>query len=373
MVRPVMFNNVFDANLWAAVPFHFWSVTAFMFGCFIGSFLNVCIYRMPIGESIIWPPSHCPKCKYQIPWYLNVPLVTWLSLRGKCANCSMPISPRYFAVELLTGICFLSAWLMHGRVSTGVALCYFVLLAGFIVASFIDFEHYIIPDEITLGGTVVGFILSFFVPALHQTTKTSVSLERSFWGIVVGAGIVYLVLRTAKVFLGKETWMLEPDTNVIFGETSIKLPDKEVPFEELFYRKSDVIVIQAKIVKVEDKTWENVALRLSPEQLTIGEDKFDPANVPHMEVVTSEITVPREAMGLGDVKYMAAIGAFLGWQGAAFSLMFSSVVGVVFTGVLYLINPNGYHNRIQYGPYISIAAVTWMFGGKELVTWWLNR
>ena len=92
-----------DCETGRLVPFHFWSLVFFVLGCIVGSFLNVCIHRMPLGMSIVTPPSHCPHCKYSIPWYLNIPLVTWLALRGRCKNCGAPISPRYFIVELLTG------------------------------------------------------------------------------------------------------------------------------------------------------------------------------------------------------------------------------------------------------------------------------
>src|SRR5258706_5780113 len=163
-------KGIFDPLVWAQVPFHFWSVTFFVFGTMVGSFLNVCIHRMPRGESIVSPPSHCPHCQYSIPWFLNMPLVTWLYLRGKCANCRAPISIRYFLVELLTGIAFLACWLSAGRAFPLLALAYCVVLSGFIVATFIDFEHFIIPDEITLGGIVAGVLCSFAVPALHHRT-----------------------------------------------------------------------------------------------------------------------------------------------------------------------------------------------------------
>ena len=115
----------FDSHNWAAVPFHFWSVVFFVFGSIVGSFLNVCIHRLPLGESIVSPPSHCPHCKYSIPWYLNIPLVTWLYLRGKCRNCGAPISIRYFLVELLTAVVFLGCWLAYRRQSVvaGAGLC----------------------------------------------------------------------------------------------------------------------------------------------------------------------------------------------------------------------------------------------------------
>ena len=101
-------HNTFDAGNWGAVPFHFWTLVFFVFGTIVGSFLNVCIHRLPLGESIVSPKSHCPHCKYSIPWYLNIPIATWIWVRGRCRNCGEPISARYFAVELLTGLMFLS-------------------------------------------------------------------------------------------------------------------------------------------------------------------------------------------------------------------------------------------------------------------------
>jgi leader peptidase (prepilin peptidase)/N-methyltransferase len=230
-----------DNELWL-MPFHFWTVILFILGCIVGSFLNVCIYRMPRGESIVHPPSHCPHCGYHIPWYLNVPLFTWLWLRGRCAHCQAPITVRYFVVELLTGIAFLSCWLGFGRYSIGLALCYCVLLGGLLVATFIDFEHFIIPDEITVGGIVVGFLLSFFVPALHHAASVPASLKQSALGIGVGAAALYTVLRLGKLAFGKQQFQLPPDSKVVFTETSLQLPDQEIPFDELFYRQSDTVV-----------------------------------------------------------------------------------------------------------------------------------
>src|SRR5580692_9061073 len=109
-------SATFDSANWA-MPFHFWSGVFFVLGCVVGSFLNVVIYRLPLGQSIVSPPSHCPHCNYSIPWYLNIPLVTWLYLGGKCANCRAPISIRYFLVELLTGAAFLCCWLYAGHYS----------------------------------------------------------------------------------------------------------------------------------------------------------------------------------------------------------------------------------------------------------------
>src|SRR5947199_2803491 len=166
-----MLRAMFQPQYWAGVPFHLLSVVFFAFVCIVRSFLNVCIHRMPAGQSIISPPSHCPHCKYSIPWYLNIPLITWLYLRGKCKNCGAPISSRYFLVELLSGVTFLGCWLAFGRQSALLALIYALFLAGLIVATFIDLEHYIIPDEITIGGMVAGFAFSCLMPGLHQASS----------------------------------------------------------------------------------------------------------------------------------------------------------------------------------------------------------
>src|SRR5512135_2095291 len=198
-----MLDAILDWRNWGAVPFHFWSVVLFVFGSMVGSFLNVCIHRLPLGESVVSPPSHCPHCRYSIPWYLNIPLVTWLYLQGKCRNCGALISIRYFLVELLTAVTFLSCWLAFGSQSAWLALIYAFFLAGLIAATFIDFEHFIIPDEITIGGAVVGFVCSFLVPRLHDTQSLGQAMKSSLLGIAVGAGIIYLILRIGKLLFGR--------------------------------------------------------------------------------------------------------------------------------------------------------------------------
>jgi leader peptidase (prepilin peptidase) / N-methyltransferase len=363
-------DAIFNAHNWELVPFHFWSLTFFALGCIVGSFLNVCIYRMPLGLSVVSPPSHCPHCKYAIPFYLNVPLVTWLWLGGKCKNCRAPISPRYFIVELLTGIAFLSCWLKfgdsnHPLPSLALALVYAIFLAGLICATFIDFEHFIIPDEITLGGIVVGFAASFMLPSLHGADSFKTGMWQGALGILVGAGVIYAVLRLGKLMFGRQKLKLPPDSKVIFTETAVCLPGQEIPYDEIFYRKSDVIVLSARMIELVDRGYQDVTLRLSPSALQIGDEKINPDDVAYLEAVCSEITLPREAMGLGDVKFMGAIGAFIGWQGAIFSLMVSSMIGAAVGILLILLRRREWSSRMPYGPYIAVAAVIWIFGGKK--------
>jgi leader peptidase (prepilin peptidase) / N-methyltransferase len=365
---------MFDPKIWAVVPFHFWTLCFFVFGCMVGSFLNVCIHRMPRDESIVSPPSHCPHCGYTIPWYLNIPLVTWCWLRGQCANCHAPISIRYFLVELLTGSVFAGCWLRFGHQHALVAVVFCVLIAGLIAATFIDFEHFIIPDEITFGGMAAGFCASFLVPASHlslpffQPMRTSgAAMVDSIIGMIVGAVVVYGMLRLGKLLFGRYKILLPPATRVFFTETAVKFPDQEIEYEELFYRSSDSIHLQAAHVELIDRCYQNVAVRLQPERLQIGEDIFAPEDVLHMEAVTDQVVLPREAMGLGDVKFMAAIGAFLGWPGVLFSLAVSAIVGSAFGIGMILVNKQSWSSRMPYGPYIAVAALIWIFDGPNCV------
>jgi len=352
---------IFDTETWARVPFHFWSVVFFVFGSMVGSFLNVCIYRMPLGLSVVSPPSHCPHCKYSIPWFLNMPLLTWVLLRGKCKSCGAPISPRYIGVELLTAVAFLGCWLAFGHQSAWLALVYGLFVSGLIVATFIDFEHFIIPDEITIGGTVVGFMCSMLFPALHAEESVKGAIIKSLIGLAVGGGIVYLILRAGKLMFGRQRVELPADTKIVFSETAVHLPDKDIPYEELFYRQSDVITMHARTLELVDRGYRDVLVRLSPKHLCIGDEKFEPETVPHMEAVSTEIVLPREAMGFGDVKFMAAIGAFLGWQATIFSLMVSSMIGALVGVTLIVAGRREWSSRLPYGPYIAVAAAIWVF------------
>ena len=367
-----MLSPIFDPRNWAAVPFHFWSVVFFAFGCIVGSFLNVCIYRLPLGQSVISPPSHCPNCQYSIPWYLNIPLVTWLSLRGKCRNCGAPISLRYFLVELLTGVTFMGCWLAFGRQSPAMTLIYGIFLAGLIAATFIDLEHFIIPDEITIGGMVVGFAGSFLVPALQQQSSLTAAMRESLLGLGVGAGVVYSILRLGKLFFGRQKLALPVDTKIVFGETALQLPDRVILYEDLFYRPSDVIALQARTVELVDRCYKDVQVRLTTGCLQIGEEKINPEQVPLLEAVSSELVLPREAMGLGDVKFMGAIGAFLGWQAVIFSLVVSSFVGALVGLSLVLAGKRALSSRLPYGPYIALAAALWVFAGRDVVAWYVR-
>ena len=177
-------------------------VVWFALGACVGSFLNVCIHRLPREQSIVWPRSRCPSCSHAIAWYDNIPLLSYLLLGGRCRHCQRPIHWRYPVVEALSGA--MSAAVVS-RFGMGlVGAIYLLFVWALIVVSFIDVEHQIIPDEISLGGLVVGLLLSFVVPQLHGTDQALIAARRSIIGAVVGGGLLYATGVMGGVLFRKE-------------------------------------------------------------------------------------------------------------------------------------------------------------------------
>jgi leader peptidase (prepilin peptidase)/N-methyltransferase len=172
------------------------SVLSFCFGACLGSFLNVCIHRIPLDQSVVVPRSHCPHCKNPIPFYHNIPLLSYLLLRGKCANCRAGISPRYFMVELLTAVLIWLVWHQYGLDPR--TLIYWMVIGGLILGTFVDLEHMILPDRVTIGGMVLGPLFSLAVPMLHGTTDRLEALVASGIGLAAGFGTLWLVSKLGK-------------------------------------------------------------------------------------------------------------------------------------------------------------------------------
>jgi len=189
-------------------------VFALLVGACVGSFLNVCIYRIPLGLSVVAPRSFCPACKTPIPLWWNIPLLSWLMLGGKCRACKAPISARYFCVEALTAALFGLVFLQwdafsppfFGLAPRDVFLLpvFMAFAASLVCASFIDLDHYILPDRITIGGTVAGLALSPLLPQLHNTTVWHEALLRSALGAACGFGALWLVAVLGKLAFKKE-------------------------------------------------------------------------------------------------------------------------------------------------------------------------
>jgi len=182
----------------------FFAAMAAIFGALTGSFLNVCIYRIPADRSIIFPGSTC-ACGRPIPFYHNIPIVTWLILRGRASCCGAPFSIRYPAIELLTSVLFLWVWMIYSPV---VALIGMLFVAFLICATFIDLDHMIIPDRFSIGGMVLGVVISFIFPALHGVEGLPLvsniqSGVTAIVGALVGAGLVYWIAVLGEIVFRK--------------------------------------------------------------------------------------------------------------------------------------------------------------------------
>ncbi len=173
-------------------------VTVFLLGLCVGSFLNVCIYRLPAETSIVRPGSMCPVCKTPIRAYDNIPLLSYLLLGGRCRKCKTPIPIRYPLVELITGLLALAALARFGP--TMAAGVIFIFCAALIAVTFIDIDHQIIPDSITLPGILFFLAIRLILP--HQ--NAAVALFHSVLGIVAGGGSLFLVAWTYQALTGKE-------------------------------------------------------------------------------------------------------------------------------------------------------------------------
>jgi leader peptidase (prepilin peptidase)/N-methyltransferase len=256
----------------------------FVFGASIGSFLNVCIYRLPAGRSVVTPRSACPHCRVTIPWYDNIPVVSWFILRGRCRSCGIPFSPRYAVVEAAAGgLAVLhfarfgpsaEALFLRGEAAgLAVAAITFAFACALLVVALIDLDHQIIPNAITLPGIAAGLLASAVLP---------VSLRDAAIGAALGGGVLIAV---AKGYLA----------------------------------------------------------------------------------VTG-----REGMGLGDVKLLAMIGAFLGWPAVLFSLLTASVTGAAVMVVVLALSRRGLRQAFPFGPFLCLAGLAYVFVGARAVAWYLS-
>ena len=297
---------VFDyAQIAADFPY-FFPLTVFVFGLCVGSFLNVVIYRVPAEKSVVTPGSHC-GCGQPIRWFDNIPVLSWLLLRGRGRCCGRPFSVRYPFVELLTGILFLVCWLHH---PPAVAVCGWIFVGCLVAATFIDLDHFIIPDVFTIGLGVIGVLLSGFVPALHGQhgdfflTDSLRSVTASLQGLFVGSGLVLWIALVAEAVLRKE------------------------------------------------------------------------------------------AMGFGDVKFVGAIGAFCGWQGAVFAMFGGALVGTLWFALALIWEkitgrratvappsetpegdsaPLAFGAHVPFGPMLAIAGALYFLGLRGPVLSWFGE
>jgi len=350
------------------------TVFAFLLGACIGSFLNVAIYRMPLGLSVNKPRrSFCPHCNYMIPWYRNLPLVSWLMLRGKCANCSAPIAFRYFGVEFLTACLFLAVWLTQ---PWELALPLWILLGLLIVATFIDFDYFIIPDEITIGGTVIGLVCAFVFPGLMDVDSRWYALLFSACGAALGFGVLWAISFFGKVAFGRKKMAFDPPQQFEWKREGdhavVTLGEESMPWDELFTNEKDVLTLECVELEMGELKVTELTVRSRYEQITVQEKEYDLNAVERFSARIRAMQFKRDAMGFGDVKFIACIGAFLGWQAVLLTIIVASITGAAIGLAALITGQRDRSSKIPFGPYLALGALVWIFAGPQLVAWYFN-
>ncbi len=353
---------------------YLFSTVAFLFGASIGSFLNVCIYRLPLDLSVNDPKrSFCPSCKKQIAWHHNLPLISWLYLRGRCPNCGSRIAFRYFAVELLTALMFLAVWRCF---PWEVAIAYWVLLSLLIAATFIDFEHFIIPDEITLGGVAAGLVASFLVPELMLADGRWQALLLSLGSAALGYALLWIVLEGGKLVFGKKRIRLDapvPFTWTRNGDDAdFVVGDERGLWSDNFAREKDQLILDCTEAIIDGRSLGLTSLRFHYNRVAVAGEDIMLDNVATISGVVRELQIPREAMGRGDLKFLAAIGAFLGWRAVLFSVFGGSLLGSLVGIGTMLLGKRAWSAKLPFGPYLAAGALIWMFFGDALLRWYVG-
>ena len=345
---------------------------AFVTGAVVGSFLNVCIYRLPLDLSVNKPRrSFCPSCKKQLTWAENIPLLSWMFLRGRCANCGSRISFRYFAVEMLTGLLFLALW---WQLPWDIAIAYWVFASLLIVATFVDFEHFIIPDEVTIGGTVAGIIASVIVPALMHSESRLIAFGLSIFSAALGYGLLWLVLEGGKLVFGKKKIRLDAPTPFTWtrngDDADFVVGEERGLWSDHFARESDQLLLLCDEAVIDERNVGSTTLRFHYNRVNVegAEMQLDQLDV--IQGMVRELQIPREAMGRGDLKFLACIGAFLGWQAVLFSVFAGSLLGSLVGVVTMLIGKRVWSAKLPFGPYLAAGALVWMFFGAALLHWY---
>jgi leader peptidase (prepilin peptidase)/N-methyltransferase len=345
---------------------------ALVFGAAVGSFLNVCIYRWPVDLSINRPRrSFCPNCKQPIPWHQNLPLISWIVLRGRCANCGAKISFRYFAVELVTALLFLAIW---ESFPWQVAIAYWIFVSFLIIGTFIDFEHFIIPDRITIGGVIAGVVCSATVPALMGTDSRLAACLRAVLAAALGYVILLIVLEAGKIAFGRKHIRFDAPTPFTWtkrgDDADFVVGTEESLWSDYFAREKDRLLLECNEVRIDHHTYANVTLDFRYDRVRAEGHVIMLDDVTQISGVARELVIPREAMGRGDLKFLAAIGAFLGWRAVLFSLFAGSLLGSIVGLITLVVGKRVWSAKLPFGPYLASGAVTWMFFGEIFLRWY---
>lgn len=373
-------------------------VFSFLIGLVFGSFFGCCIHRLPRDISLLRPAiSFCPSCQKPIAWYYNIPIFGWLWLRGRCHECGERISPRYPLVEAITAVFFAVAFWRFGF---PLVIPIWIFGSLLILTTFIDIEFFLIPDVLSKPGIVAGIASSLLFPELHATSSRLMAGGLSIAGVLVGGGLLFLISELGKLAFGRYKVILSAPSPFSFQAASpangsehqrttanvdegqrtaansseedarIVIDGEPFGWADHFSRKKDRIRIRAEEVTINGGDFQTIDLIFYYDRLETVHGTIPLANLRSVVGRTAYAEFPREAMGLGDVKLIAAIGAFTGWPGVLFTIPAASLVSAIYGIGTILIGRKDWSSKIPFGPYLAIAALFWIFCGKEFLAWY---
>jgi leader peptidase (prepilin peptidase) / N-methyltransferase len=340
-----------------------------LIGLVVGSFLGRCIYWLPRqGSTFKSGLSYCPSQK-SFTWYSQIPILSWLWLRGRCPACGERISSHYPLAEAITGVFFALA---YWRFGFPMAIPIWLLGSVLVLATFIDIQHFLIPDVVSKPAIVAGVLASLLVPELHGTTSPWLAFGLSILGALVGGGLLFLIGELGKLVFGRYKVTLPAPVPFRFeklppDDAQIVIDNEAFRCGEHFFRKSDRIRIRAEEVMVNDRHFQAAELSLYYDYVETPIGTIPLTDLYLLEGRTAYAEFPREAMGLGDVKLVAAIGAFTGWTGTVFTIPAASVMASLYGIATLVIGHREWSSKIPFGPYLAIGAVVWIFCGREIV------
>ncbi len=370
----------------------FFVILAGIFGLLVGSFSNVLIYRLPRGENIAFPPSHCPNCDHPLGVLDLFPVFSWLALRGKCRYCKAPIKSRYPIIELLTGIGYAVIALMYPPLNSGLApLGLMILFTILLVGSAIDLDTYTLPDELTLPGVALGILFGFLNG--RAGIQSLPDLQGAMSGALLGSGLIVSINQFGSWALRRGRERKHPEFPIGYQQISLALLAGAWLGPWLGIAVALVSAVINMVTKKVIRVPELITLGGLLISLVIGSAGIGPGMILmvqgalaaaggvalisgvywaiyfrlHPEPADDGIEdddVDASAMGFGDVKLAGVIGAFLGWERFLVVLFVAVFAGAAF-GIIQRLSKN--ENRVKFGPFLAIGAVVAFVWGNGII------
>src|SRR4030095_5738139 len=255
-----------------------------------------------------------------------------------------------------------------------VAIAYWIFVSFLIIGTFIDFEHFIIPDRVTIGGTIAGVACSIVVPALMQTNSRVAAGVRAALAAALGYVILWIVLEAGKIPFGRKRIAFDGPTPFTWtkrdDDADFVVGAEESLWSDHCAREKDRLLLDCDEVKIDNHSCAGVTLDFHYDRVAVEGNVLELDHVTQISGVARRLVIPREAMGRGDLKFLAAIGAFLGWRAVLFSLFAGSLLGSIIGLITLIVGKRVWSAKLPFGPYLAFGALTWMFFGEIVLRWY---